>query len=69
MQGYAMPGYRAYVVDHDGHIKSSEPLVCKDEDTAIARVKRLVDGYDVELWQGTRRVTKLPCKADSNKTG
>jgi hypothetical protein len=55
-----MPEYRAYILYHDGHIKSFEPLVCPDDDVAILHAKRLVDGHDVELWQGTRRVTTLP---------
>lgn len=46
---HLMPEYRAYIVDHDGHIKSFEPLVCADDVAAIANAKRLVDGHDVEV--------------------
>ena len=65
-----MPEYRAYILDRDRHIKGCEPVVCPDDDTAIAAAKRLVtNGYDVELWQEARRVTTLAHKADSNKIG
>lgn len=62
-----MPEYRAYILGHDGHIQSFEPLVCADDDTAIATAKRLVDGHDVELWQGARKVITLDRKGDPNK--
>ena len=61
-----MPEYRAYLIDHDGHIKSFEPLVCADDVAAITTAKRLVDGHDVEVWQGARIVTRLAHKADPN---
>jgi len=50
-----MPEYRAYIIDHDGHIRRFEPIACADDDTAIAAAKRLVDGHDVEVWQGPAR--------------
>ena len=45
-----MPEYRAYILDHDGRIQSFEPLVCDDDEAAVGRAERLVDGHDVELW-------------------
>lgn len=62
-----MPEYRAYIIDHDGHIQSFEPLICTDDDRAIAAAKRLVDEHDVEVWQGARKVTVLRRKADLQK--
>lgn len=53
--------YRAYLLDHDGHIQSFEQIVCPD-DAAVAAAKQLVDGNDVELWQRTRKVTTLSHK-------
>jgi hypothetical protein len=64
-----MPEYRAYILDSDRHIKGCEPLICTDDAAAIVAAKRLVDGHDVELWQGARKVTKLARKAGSNKIG
>jgi hypothetical protein len=57
-----MPEYRAYIIGHDGHIQRYEPIVCADDEAAIAKAERLVDGHDVELWQGARKVTTLPRK-------
>ena len=31
-----MPEYRAYIIGRDGHIQRFEPIVCADDDTAIA---------------------------------
>ena len=59
-----MPEYRAYIIDHDGHIQRFEPIVCADDDTAITTATRLVDGHDVEVWQGSRKVTTLAHKVD-----
>lgn len=52
--------YRAYLIGSDGHIQGYEPLICPDDDAAIAAAKRLVDSHDVELWEGTRKVILLP---------
>jgi hypothetical protein len=57
-----VPDYRAYILSRDGHIQSYEPMVCSDDGAAIAVAERLVDGHDVELWQGARKVTTLPHK-------
>ena len=62
-----MPEYRAYIIDYDGHIKSFEPLVFADDVAAISNAKRLVDGHDIEVWQGARKVTVLRRKADLEK--
>jgi hypothetical protein len=56
-----MAEYRAYAVDHDGHIVRYEPIVCANDDEAIAKSERLVDGCDVELWSGPRLVIRLKC--------
>jgi hypothetical protein len=34
-------------------------LISDHDDTAIAAAKRLLDGHDIELWQGHRKVTTL----------
>ncbi len=47
-----MQDYRAYIIGPDGHIKRRVDLICKDESAAQEQAKQLVDGHDVELWQG-----------------
>jgi hypothetical protein len=57
--GYGVAEYRAYVVGQDGHFIRREPLICADDAEAIAKAKRLVVDYDVELWSGKRFVIRL----------
>jgi hypothetical protein len=63
MSGFVRLGpwaeYRAYIVGDDGHFVSFEGFACRDDDEAIFKAKRLVDGHDVELWSGDRFVTRL----------
>jgi hypothetical protein len=51
-----MADYRAYVLGEDGHFVRSVELVCPDDDTAKEYARNLVDGHDVELWQGERKI-------------
>jgi hypothetical protein len=55
-----MPEYRAYTIGPDGHIISSEPMICADDEEAIERARRLVEGHGIELWSGARLVARLP---------
>jgi hypothetical protein len=43
----------------DGHFISCEPLICSDDGEAMAKAKRLVDGYDIEVWSGERFVARV----------
>ncbi len=54
-----MEEYRAYVVDVDGHFLGCEGFACSDDNEALTRAERLVDGHDVELWSGLRFITRL----------
>jgi hypothetical protein len=60
--GYGVVEYRAYLVDHDGHFVSLEPMVCTDDAEAIKKAQRLVDRFAVELWSGERFVIRLEAK-------
>jgi len=51
--------YRAYSVGDDGHFNASRAFKCANDDDAIVWAKQLVDGHDVELWNGDRFVIKL----------
>jgi hypothetical protein len=57
-----MVEYQAYTVGPDGHFNGFEPLVCSSDTDAIEKARRLVDGYDVELWSGARLVIRLSRK-------
>jgi hypothetical protein len=54
-----MQDYCAYIVGPDGHIVTRIDLTCADEDDAKECVVRLVDGQNVELWQGDRRIAEF----------
>ena len=54
-----MAEYRAYTIGIDGHIVGFEALVCADDVEAINGAKRLVDGHDIELWNGARFIIRL----------
>jgi hypothetical protein len=54
-----MAEYRAYTVGSDGHFVNFKALACADDDEAIDRAKRLIDGHDIELWSGGRFIKRL----------
>ena len=54
-----MVEYRAYIVGADEHFVGCKPLICRDDDHAMASARRLVDGYDIEVWSGERFVARL----------
>jgi hypothetical protein len=53
-----MAEYRAYTVGLDGHFIRCEPLL-SDDGEALAKAKRLADGYDIEVWSGERFVARV----------
>ncbi len=58
-----MVGYRCYILDADDHIVQAYELDCDTDAQAEARAVGLLarDPYyhGAELWEATRRVTKL----------
>jgi hypothetical protein len=60
-----MPNYRAYQLKPDGHIDGVPTIItCDDDQAAIETTKFLVNGKDVELWDGTRLVMTFKTAAD-----
>jgi hypothetical protein len=56
-----MAQYRIYHVDPDGHISTPPEVVeCQDDQEAIEKATRFVNGRDIELWERDRFVTRLP---------
>ena len=54
--------YRVYILDADGHIIGCVPLICRDDVEARVKAERLVNGHDIELWNGARRVIRFSRK-------
>ncbi len=51
-----MADYRAYILGADGRIMKPIDLECDNDEVAKEAAERLVDGHDVELWQGRRKI-------------
>ena len=58
-----MPTYRAYLLDDAGEIRRREWIEAGDDGEAIRKAHDLCTPKEpaVELWQGARMVTALPC--------
>jgi hypothetical protein len=55
-----MPYYEAYVLTEDDHISAPPHIIaCGTDQEAIQRSTKLVNGHDIELWEGPRLVTRL----------
>jgi hypothetical protein len=59
-----MTGYRAYIIGQDGHFLRAVELVCPDDEAAKQYAGQLVDGHDVELWAGDRKIATFASKPD-----
>jgi hypothetical protein len=54
-----MPEYRAYAIGLDGHIFKAEPMICENDEEAVARARMLAAEHAVEVWSGDRFVVRL----------
>jgi len=55
-----MSYYRIYAVDIDGHISGPPCVVtCGDDGEATQQAQQLVNGSDLELWDGARFVGRI----------
>ena len=55
-----MPEYRFYKITQTGHItEPSSVVVCPDDVAAIKEARKLLDGGDIEIWEGRRVVAYL----------
>ena len=51
--------YRAYLMGPDGRIVHRVDLKCDDDGAAKARAEQHVDGYNIELWDGARKIAEF----------
>lgn len=55
-----MPDYRFYSIKKDGHIAG--PAIernCPNDREALKEARELVNGHDIEVWQGSRVLAYL----------
>lgn len=56
--------YRAYFVGEDDHFVGFRAFVCAGDEDATIWAKQLVDGHNIELWNGDRHVVTLVAKKE-----
>ena len=55
-----MREYRIYRFSTGNYVKGVPAiLVCKNDTEAVKQAEKLLDGQDIEVWEGTRRVTRI----------
>jgi hypothetical protein len=63
-----MPEYRVFVRDLDNHILSTGfTFSCENDQQALAKTEKLMDGLDLELHEGCRRVARITASLQSDK--
>jgi hypothetical protein len=55
-----MSDYRAFYIGTNGQFAGSKELDCDTDAMAIASAIKLLDGKDIEIWDGLRKVVRLP---------
>jgi hypothetical protein len=58
--------YRAHIVMGTGQNDTVIHLDCSDDVGALAAAEALVDGHDVEVWLGFRKLGTLHCHAEKS---
>lgn len=55
-----MQAYRFYTLKNGNRIVAPPDVIeCASDQEAIDEAKKSLDGFDVEIWQGARIVTRL----------
>jgi len=61
----AMPAYRIYALSRVYGLAGQPAwLTCGNDQQAIGAAKRLLDGFDIEVWEGGRVITMLKSTDD-----
>ena len=48
--------FRAYPVGEDGHLLAPTVIEVDSDEAAVERVKKMLNGRAIELWQGSRMI-------------
>jgi hypothetical protein len=56
-----MPCYRAYPVSNNHQVAPapSVAITCENEQDGLRQAQKLVDDFDIELWDGPRFIARL----------
>lgn len=56
-----MPNYRVYPVSKGRQVAPGPSIAisCEDEQDGIRQAQQLVEGYELELWDGPRFIIRL----------
>jgi hypothetical protein len=58
-----MPAYRLYKLTDADRIAGPPVVIeCDSDSEVIAKAKAMLDGLDIEVWDGPRVVVRLPAK-------
>ena len=55
-----VPDYRVYGVNKDGQLAEATQISAVSDDEAKLIAHKMLDGADVEIWEGARLVARLP---------
>jgi hypothetical protein len=56
-----VPLYRVYFVDRSGHVSTPPEIVdAIDDQEATQKARQFVDGQDLEVWDESRLVVRIP---------
>jgi hypothetical protein len=62
-----MQHYHDFQLDWNDQVVGKHELICGDDEDARQQAARLVDSYDIELWQGERKVALF--RSEQNPKG
>jgi hypothetical protein len=52
--------YQIYKLSSDDYIQGVPAvIVCKDDTEALAEAKKLLNGLDIEVWEGERKLLRI----------
>ena len=55
-----MAHYRIYSLYQSGHVVAPAQVVeCDNDEEIVTKARSMLDGLDLEIWDGARRVTVL----------
>jgi len=62
-----MPTYRIYTLDDDRLVVKARVVEAKTDAAAVVLAESMLDGRDLEIWTGMRRVGHVSAPVDSTE--